>query len=127
MKKLQACPGYVIVKRDAAQTKTESGIIIPEGQGKKPCRGVVTSVGPGRYMTPEGTPVSCLEKFEHIVETPDARHKTLTMNGVSGTIPPVIEGDAVVFSLYAGTEVEVGVDTFVVLKAEDILCRVVEE
>lgn len=40
--------GMVLVRQEAAEDVTPGGIIIPEDAKKKPCRGVVLSVGPGR-------------------------------------------------------------------------------
>lgn len=38
----------ILVKRDEAEKKTKSGIIIPDAIVEPPARGVVINVGPGR-------------------------------------------------------------------------------
>lgn len=38
----------VLIKRDETETKTASGIILP-GAKEKPAKGLVVSVGPGKY------------------------------------------------------------------------------
>jgi chaperonin GroES len=44
----------VVIKRLDADTKTASGLIIPDNVAEKPNQGVVIAVGPGRRTT-EGT------------------------------------------------------------------------
>lgn len=44
----------VVVKRIDAETKTATGLIIPDNVAEKPDQGVVLAVGPGKY-TAEGT------------------------------------------------------------------------
>lgn len=44
----------VVIKRLDADTKTASGLIIPDNVAEKPDQGVVIAVGPGRRTT-EGT------------------------------------------------------------------------
>lgn len=44
----------VVIKRLDADTKTASGLIIPDNVAEKPDQGVVIAVGPGR-RTAEGT------------------------------------------------------------------------
>lgn len=72
---LNATEGRVIVRRDAATTKTKGGIIIPETAKERPVEGVVLHVGPGEYL-----------------ESGDRK------------LPPCEIGDRVLFGKYAGTE-----------------------
>ena len=44
----------VVVKRENADTKTASGLIIPDTASEKPDQGIVVAVGPGK-RTQEGT------------------------------------------------------------------------
>ena len=44
----------VVVKRIDAETKTATGLIIPDNVAEKPDQGVVLAVGPGKH-TAEGT------------------------------------------------------------------------
>jgi chaperonin GroES len=47
----------VIVRRESADEKTSGGIILPENAKKKPQRGTVIAVGPGK-MKPDGSRVA---------------------------------------------------------------------
>lgn len=82
----------VIVKQDAAEEKTASGLILTSGSKDKPQRGTVLAVGPGK-LDKDGNPVA----------------------------PPVKEGDRILFSKYGGNEVVVGQQTFLILRADDIM------
>ena len=46
--KLQPLGDRVIVKRVDSETKTASGIVIPDNAAEKPDQGEVVAVGPGR-------------------------------------------------------------------------------
>ena len=46
--KIRPLHDRVIVKRVDAETRTASGIYIPEAAGEKPDQGVVLAVGPGK-------------------------------------------------------------------------------
>ena len=48
--KLRPIADRVIVKRHAEETKTSSGIILPDSAKKKPHRGTVMYVGPGKLL-----------------------------------------------------------------------------
>ncbi|MHC1728831.1 MAG: co-chaperone GroES [Syntrophobacteraceae bacterium] len=82
----------VIVKRLDEQEKTAGGIIIPDTAKEKPQQGKVIAVGTG----------------------------TMLKNGE--TIPPQVkEGDRVLFSKYAGTEVKFGNEEHLIMREDDIL------
>lgn len=86
----------VIVKRDEAETKTESGLYLPEKAKDKPKSGAVLSVGPGAVNEETGERIPVAVK----------------------------EGDKVLFTSYAGTELKLnGVDVLI-LDEEDILAIV---
>ncbi|MEO1511189.1 MAG: co-chaperone GroES, partial [Planctomycetota bacterium] len=70
----------IIVRRDEAETQTESGLYLPEGSKERPKTGTIESVGDGKLNTETGerTPL---------------------------TVQP---GDRVIFSSYAGTELDLG-------------------
>lgn len=85
----------VVVKRVAAEEKTAGGIVLPDSAQEKPRQGRVLSVGDGRLL-PNGTRV---------------RHQ-------------VSEGDRVLFSSYAGTEVEVNGEDLLIMNESDILAVV---
>lgn len=52
--KLNPLHDRVVVKRVDADTKTASGLIIPDTASEKPDQGIVVAVGPGK-RTQEGT------------------------------------------------------------------------
>lgn len=83
----------VLVKRAAAK-KTKGGIILPENAQEKPRQGEVISVGPGKR---------------------DDKGELQTMN--------VCVGDVILFSSYAGTEVEKGQDEdqYIIMSEDDVL------
>jgi chaperonin GroES len=85
----------VVVKRVSAEEKSAGGIVLPDTAREKPRQGRVLSVGDGRLL-PNGTRV---------------RHQ-------------VSEGDRVLFSSYAGTEVDVNGEELLIMNESDILAVV---
>ena len=82
----------IVVKRLQAEDKTTGGIILPDNAKQRPQQGRVLSVGDGRLLA-------------------DGRRSP----------PQVSEGDRIVFSSYAGSEVSVDGDEMLILREEDIL------
>ncbi|WP_022851718.1 co-chaperone GroES [Limisalsivibrio acetivorans] len=82
----------VLVKRFESEEKTAAGIIIPDSAKEKPMEGEVIATGPGKY----------LENGNRVELT-------------------VKEGDKVLFSKYAGTEVKFGDDEYLIMREDDIL------
>jgi len=82
----------VLVKRLEAEEKTAGGIVLPDTAKEKPKRGTVLSVGEGRLLDTGGR-----EPLQ------------------------VKEGDQVLFSSYAGTEVKVDGEEMVIMDESDIL------
>jgi chaperonin GroES len=82
----------VVIKRLEPEEKTPGGIVLPDAARDKPRQGRVLSVGDGR-MLPNG------ERIPHQVS----------------------EGDRVVFSSYAGTEVVVDNEEVLIMSEDDIL------
>ena len=82
----------VVVKRVEAEQQTAGGIVLPDSAKEKPQEGRVLSVGDGRLL----------------------------VDG-SRADPQVSEGDRVLFSNYAGTEVEVDEEELLIMSEEDIL------
>jgi len=82
----------LVVKQAEAEAKTASGIFLPEGAKEKPTRGKVISVGPGKMLD-------------------------------SGKRSPITVsvGDEVYYGKYAGTEVKVNDEKFVILRESDLL------
>jgi chaperonin GroES len=83
----------VLIKRDEAESKTESGIFLPESAKDRPKTGTVAAVGNGTLNTETGdrTPLN------------------------------VKAGDKVIFSSYAGTEVKIGTDELLIMSESEIL------
>jgi chaperonin GroES len=85
----------VVVKRLASEEKTVGGIVLPDSAKEKPRQGRVLSVGDGRLL-PNGT------RVQHQVS----------------------EGDRVLFSSYAGAEVEVNGEDLLIMNESEILAVV---
>ena len=83
----------ILVKRDEAATKTETGIFLPESAKDKPKQGKVIALGAG------------------------------ILNKENGQYMPfsVKKGDTVIFSSYSGTEVKIDGDAFLIMTEEEIL------
>lgn len=90
--KLKPLQDRVLVKRLEAEEKTEAGIIIPDTAKEKPQKGEVVAVGSGKVLE-NGTKVNL-------------------------TVKP---GDKVLFSKYAGTEIEMNNEEYLIMKEDDIL------
>lgn len=84
----------LVVPSDAADT-TSGGIILPDSAREKPQRGKIVATGPGKLLD----------------------------SGNRGEMS-VRVGDEVFYGKYAGTEVDFGADTYVVLRESDILAIV---
>ncbi len=82
----------VLVKRFSEEEKSKGGIIIPDTAKEKPIQGEVIAVGQGR-VTEEGK-----------VRPLDVK-----------------KGDKILFGKYAGTEIKIEGDDFIMMREEDIL------
>lgn len=82
----------IVVKRTEAEQTTAGGIVLPDSSQEKPQEGKVLSVGSGKLLA-DGT-----------------RSK-----------PQVQEGDRVVFTSYAGTEIEVDGQQLLIMSENDVL------
>lgn len=85
----------VVVKRLDPTAKTSGGILIPDSAREKPIQGKVLAVGAGK-LTAQGS----RQKMQ------------------------VAEGDRVLFSNYAGTEIDVDGNEVLILSETDILAIV---
>ena len=85
----------VVVKRMESEARTSGGIVLPDTAQSKNRQGRVLSVGDGRRLA-NG------ERAGHSVR----------------------EGDRVIFSAYAGTEVEIDGQELLVMSEDDILAIV---
>ncbi len=91
MDKIKPLSDRVLVKRFKAEA-SRGGIILPDSAQQKPKEGKVVAVGPGR--TNEA-----------------GKREALSVK----------EGDRVLFSSYAGTEIKEGDEEFLILSEKDIL------
>lgn len=89
----------VVVRPDDAEETTASGLIIPDQAKEKPQQGTVVAVGPGLRSEQSGDLIAV----------------------------DVLEGDTVLYSKYGGTEVTVGGEDLLILRAPDLLGAVVYE
>lgn len=85
----------VVVKVLEAEEKTASGIVLPDKAKEKPQQGEVIAVGSGKILD-NGTKVDMEVK----------------------------NGDKVLYSRYAGTEVKVKGEEYLILRQDDILALV---
>jgi chaperonin GroES len=82
----------VLIKRLDKESKTKSGIIIPDTAKEKPAEGIVIAVGSGQ-LNDSGTSISMTVKKD----------------------------DKVLFAKWGGTEVKIDDEEFLVMKESDIL------
>jgi chaperonin GroES len=94
--KLRPLHDRVIVKRLENETKTASGIVIPDNAAEKPDQGEVLAVGPGKRNEKTGDFIT----------------------------PNVKVGDRVLFGKYSGQTVKVEGDELLVMKEEDLFAVV---
>ena len=82
----------ILVRPLEAEDKTASGIYLPESAKEKPMQGTVVAMGPGRL----------LDSGERVE-------------------PTVKAGDTVVYSKYAGTEVEIKNESHLIIRESELL------
>ncbi|MEP3477943.1 MAG: co-chaperone GroES [Fuerstiella sp.] len=82
----------VVLKRAEAEEVTAGGIVLPDAAQSKPQQGEVIAVGDGHVN----------DKGEKVALT-------------------VKEGDKVIFSSYAGDEITIGNDEYLLLRESDIM------
>jgi chaperonin GroES len=82
----------VVVKAKTREETTKSGIVLPDTATEKPQEGTVLSVGPGRLLD---------------------NGKRVEME--------VKAGDSVLFAKYAGTEVKLDDEDYLVIRESDLL------
>jgi chaperonin GroES len=85
----------VIVKPNAREETTRSGIVLPDTAKEKPQEGTIVAAGPGRVLE-DGTRVPLDVKV----------------------------GDNVLYAKYAGTEYKIGTEEHLILRETDILAIV---
>lgn len=82
----------VVIKRTEADEVTAGGIVLPDAAREKPSQGRILAVGNGRLLD----------------------------DGSRGEMQ-VREGDRVLFSNYAGSEIEINGDALLIMNESDIL------
>jgi chaperonin GroES len=83
----------ILVRRDEAQTKTDSGIFLPETGKERPKTGTVEAVGTGSLNTETGARIPLTVK----------------------------KGDRIIFTSYAGTEIKLEGDELLIMGEDDVL------
>jgi len=89
--KIRPLHDRVIVRRLDEEEKSAGGIIIPDSAKEKPVQGEIIAVGNGKIL--DNGEVRALD---------------------------VKEGDTVIFSTYAGTEVKLDGEAFLIMREDDI-------
>ena len=90
--KIRPLQDRILVKRVDEEETTSGGIIIPDSAKEKPQEGQVIAVGPGK-----------------------------TLDNGSVAEPAVKQGDRILFSKYAGTDVNVDGEEHIIIREDDIL------
>lgn len=85
----------VLVKRIEAEAMTSGGIILPDSAKERPKRGRVQAVGDGKLL--------------------DTGERSK---------PQVKKGDEVLFTSYAGTEIKIDGDEFLIMDESDIMATI---
>lgn len=86
----------VVLKQKDATEKTKSGIILATAAQEKPQEAIVVAVGPGGVI--------------------DGKEVTMQVK----------TGDQVIYSKYAGTDVKLGDEEYIIVKQSDIIALVEE-
>jgi len=93
--KIRPLGDKVLVQRIQAQNTTSGGIVIPDTAKEKPQRGKIISVGSGKVLDDGSTKEMQVKK-----------------------------GDTVIFTSYAGTEVKIDGDEYLIMSESDIMAVV---
>ena len=91
MASIQPLADRVVVKAQAAEEKTASGLFIPDTAKEKPQKGTIVAVGPGRVEN--GTKIDMTVK----------------------------SGDTVLYGKYSGTEITLDDEEYLIMRESDIL------
>lgn len=93
--KIKPLGDKVLVQRIQAQSTTAGGIVLPDTAKEKPQRGKIISVGAGKVLDDGSTKEMQVKK-----------------------------GDTVIFTSYAGTEVKIDGDEYLIMSESDIMAVV---
>ncbi len=87
----------ILVKRLQAEEMTKGGIVLPDSAKEKPKEGRVVEVGPGKVMD-------------------DGNRSAMQIK----------KGDRILFTSYAGTEIKIDGEEFLIMSEDDVLAIVAE-
>ncbi|MBL7170678.1 MAG: co-chaperone GroES [Candidatus Omnitrophica bacterium] len=90
--KIKPLGDRLLVKQLDAEEKSKGGIILPDTAKEKPKEGKIEAVGPGKVLE-------------------DGKVQPLSVK----------TGDHILFSSYAGTEVKLDDEDYLIMKEEDVL------
>ena len=90
--KIQPLGDRVVVKALSGEGVTKSGIFLPDTAKEKPQEGEVLAIGPGKFLD----------------------------NG-KRVAPEIQVGDRILFAKYAGTEVKLDGEEFLILRESDVM------
>lgn len=96
--KLKMLEDRVLVKPIPQEDRTESGLYLPDTAKERPQKGEVIEVGPGKLLE-NGTRIE----------------------------PTVKKGDKVLFGKYAGTELKIAGEEYLILRESEILAIIESE
>jgi len=82
----------ILVKRVEAEEKTQGGIVLPDTAKEKPKEGIIEAVGPGKLLD----------------------------SGERGSMQVKVK-DRVLFTSYAGTEVKIDGEEYLIMGEDDVL------
>ncbi|MBI1372567.1 MAG: co-chaperone GroES [Phycisphaera sp.] len=94
-KSIRPLNDMIVIEPAKSEAQTSAGIVLPESAQEKQLRGTVVAAGPGRVNS-DGERVA----------------------------PQVKKGDVVIYSQYAGTEVELDGATYIVLGEGELLAKI---
>lgn len=91
---MQVTPLYdrILVKRSNEEERTKGGIIVPDTAKEKPAQGEIVAAGNGRVSD-------------------DGKVTALTVK----------KGDKILFGKYAGTEIKLDGDEYLIMREDDVL------
>ncbi len=92
--KLAPLGDRVVVKALAEEEITKGGIVLPDTAKEKPQKGEVVAVGPGKLSD-------------------DGKRQPMEVK----------KGDKVIYAKYAGTEIKIEEEEFLILRESDILAK----
>lgn len=97
--KVRPTGNRLLVKRSEAKDKTKGGIILPDTSKEKPRLGTVLEAGPG---------------------VPNER--------TGAMVPPEAQpGNKIIFSSYAGTEIKIEGEEFLIIESGDVLAIIEDD